>query len=1234
MSARRVALLLAVIAVMLCTTLISCSRDDVGGDDTTDGSTFVPETTPGAQLVAAGALEAMILKDGWKVRRDPDGLGKKAGWYKTKNPTGVDIQIPGRLTDVDSYASEAWFSVKFDSNLEVSTDQRVYLELTGTGYMSTAWLNGIEVGSHLGSYGTYTLDVTDAMKYDESNVLYLYVCAPSATFEVDGIAGSSLPTAHAVPCISGPVYLYVKPDVSIKDMYVQPSTEDGSIKMTVTVNNMSDKAVTATLGAKVHENAKTMINDRTSTTVTVPAGESVHEITLQVPDFRYWNTDSPVLYNVTATLDSGERVDEFTVRTGFKDLRVDKDGYYVLNGERIFIKSTHTTTYMQGTIGSSADIKQYYNLLLYLKSCGFNTVRYLNGAALPEILQMCDEIGLLVYEEHNLAWQKVDCEKTPEIFHQSVEDVLLRDRNHVSLGIFGMLNETFAADNTLLRFNAAVDELQAARKIAPNLLFQLSSGRWDGYLNIGSASNPGSDTWDGYMGAEDAGNSKRETEMIWSWIPGMGDVHYYPYTRVDISEIRKTYEKLTAYKRAVFLSEAGMGSQSNIISEYLQFEQNGYPTGHTAYECLKQQVADYRNFFEEYGLDRIWSSPEAVLEDTEAYQTRQRAMQLTMIRRVDGFNGYSMTMTHDAGFRGEGIVEGGNYYKPGATEMLQDGLDDLRFCITVDNSHIKAGTDADLEVVISNFGVLKTDRDYEVVVRITGEKGVVWKKQVTVQAGESTIVKVLDEKISTNGWKSGTYTIGAEMLEGAHPTCGTETFYVTNIEELPRIEGSVTVLGLSTSVPETLRKLGADVKTFTTAAAVGNGTLFVGSKELTSEELEAIYEAAKNGAHVVFLSPKALSASGYLNVPFVKQGKVETYGNWLYHYDGVVFENPIMKGLQTNCIMDHSFYYGIYSEDFISGMSLPTDISVATFFAGIDGGNERAFSCGYQLGTYSYGKGYITLNTLNLISGCDTPAAMTIFANLANYQADADSSTGPVYSGEQPDVMDVINFNKGSIKLDGILDEKEWGTPFIKGMNAEQAMADANDLYTVSSKSAKTSFDMYMAYDDNYIYAAAVIYDLQPAAAKNAKKWAGFGIMLSRYTEGTVVPHIVYEGNEFEQYTHIRYFMLANGEVVAEVQNEGIDWTAQKAGDYTAKYDEETQTLVFEVRIPINQTNVNKLEGGNQVAVSAFVRMSMLNGNESTGTKFQYATGITNPRGAGKTPMKNGSGILVLGKRS
>ena len=66
-------------------------------------------------------------------------------------------------------------------------------------------------------------------------------------------------------------------------------------------------------------------------------------------------------------------------------------------------------------------------------------------------------------------------EQRRKLFDLSVKDVLLRDRNHVSLAIFGMLNETEVSGNKTKIYKQAVSEIKTVRAEAPNLLFLFSS---------------------------------------------------------------------------------------------------------------------------------------------------------------------------------------------------------------------------------------------------------------------------------------------------------------------------------------------------------------------------------------------------------------------------------------------------------------------------------------------------------------------------------------------------------------------------------------------------------------------------------------------------------------------------------------------------------------------------------------------------------------------------------------
>ena len=86
---------------------------------------------------------------------------------------------------------------------------------------------------------------------------------------------------------------------------------------------------------------------------------------MQLDEFTAWSPDNPFLYDVNATAQAqgAAFIDSSCVTTGFKDLRVDGEGYFVLNGERLFLKSAHTAPYVLGSVDVGADTERQLHQL-------------------------------------------------------------------------------------------------------------------------------------------------------------------------------------------------------------------------------------------------------------------------------------------------------------------------------------------------------------------------------------------------------------------------------------------------------------------------------------------------------------------------------------------------------------------------------------------------------------------------------------------------------------------------------------------------------------------------------------------------------------------------------------------------------------------------------------------------------------------------------------------------------
>ncbi len=950
-----------------------------------------------AGCVSVGAAEApeefkvenaaMCLADNWSVYPDGSNDGERFEWQKGFLGKGTVVSLPYE-TSAQYYMSVIWFANTFTPDFTVGEGQRVILEFEGVQYSTKVWLNGNYLGLHEGSYGQFSFDVTDYLLEGEENLLALRLYSPKNNDKHNGLEANQLPVwLGGIQHIQTPVYVRVVSEVSIRDTYLTPDFDSGVITADVGIYNPTDAAAEVAVDVSVSPYGKGTVLDRAAKTVTAQPGMSTHTFTVAVDDFIAWSPDNPYLYDVTVRTQAAGAAsgDQEIITTGFKSLYVDDEGFFILNGERIFIKSAHTAPYVIGSVDVGTAIEQQLHVLDYMKSAGFNMVRFIDGPALPEMMDYCDRIGLMVYEETAMSWTQVDSSQTEELFRREVEQLLRRDRNHVSFAILGMLNEVNVTDSTKVRYGAAVGCLDVVRETDYDILALLSSGRWDNDRMVGSASNPGSHTWDGLMGDEGYTDEIDDVQFM-----GMGDVHYYP-TMPYNANIRGIFAAIGG-RRAAFLSEAGAGSQANIVSDYRLMQQTDNPAINDGMnQSAAAQIAVLKDLFTRYNISSAFGSPEAFLIATQELQAQQRALLSDYIRSNPRINGYSLTQAPDIGYRGEGILEGSMEHKPGMYDALLDSWADLRWCLNIDGYNLYNDQTLDVDFYLSNLDVLK-DQEYAVTIRITGADGTKYKKDLTIRPlfdanGRAVYaIPVLKESISLADIPAGEYTISA-TIAGATAASGTKTFWVNDRAALPKVSGTVYQRNLSQEAIDLLTGQGATVLALDVNNIVPGSTVIIGSDTTDLTMLEKLYPAVKNqGVHLIGLSAGSFGEWGATNLPFAAPGLITTRNNWLYHYDSLVLDTPVTSGLQTSCIMDPIYYETVYTGKLYSNITDPDEAHVVSLFVGHDGGaTSQALWHGVACGSYNYGKGVITVNTLNITDSIGSVVADTLLLNLVNY---------------------------------------------------------------------------------------------------------------------------------------------------------------------------------------------------------------------------------------------------------
>ncbi len=461
---------------------------------------------PAAENPLPVADASMVLRDGWRILPDKQNVGEEELWYQVFPAQAQEVSLP---YDAGDDGSTTWFFHKFTPDLNLGSGQRVMAAFEGCQYYAKIWLNGNYIGDHEGSYGKFSFDVTDFLREDQPNLLAVRLFTANDGSTIRGESADALPQGPtAGQAMQMPVYLSVVPQIAIADIFVDTQYENGNVNVQVIVDNPGHDTVKVDIRTRISPNGSHVVLASAGATFNAVPGLSKHTVTMIVEDFHAWSPDDPYRYSVwvDTLAEEAHFADSSVIRVGFKDLRIDSQGYFMFNGQRFYVKSVNIT----------ADTSR--EQLIHYKAAGVNMVRFTNAPALPSLLDACDALGLLVYQETAMA-HKADSAYGEDLIRREIRQLVERDRNHPSFAIVGVLNETEDTNTASVNnYQAAVDSLDIFRTYDKDLLVFLSSGRFDQDTTTASASNPGALTWDGYLGNEGIRNGQ-ENEI------GNGDIH-------------------------------------------------------------------------------------------------------------------------------------------------------------------------------------------------------------------------------------------------------------------------------------------------------------------------------------------------------------------------------------------------------------------------------------------------------------------------------------------------------------------------------------------------------------------------------------------------------------------------------------------------------------------------------------------------------------------------------------
>ncbi|WAA09276.1 glycoside hydrolase family 2 TIM barrel-domain containing protein [Fervidibacillus albus] len=342
-------------------------------------------------------------------------------------------------------------------------DFPVYISFQGVESAFYIWVNGHLVGYSEDSFTPAEFDLTPYLVDGENKLaVEVYRWSDASWLEDQDF--------WRLSGIFRDVYLYATPAVHIQDFFVRTELDDAyehaNLKVQTKITNY-EKVFRGKIFLELalfDEQQNNVLAERVVKIFDVTDKQyEENELSVFVKNPMKWSAEHPYLYTLIVSLkDEKNQVIEYeSCKVGFRTFEI-KDGLMKINGKRIVLKGVNRHEF-SAERGRAITVEDMVRDIKIMKQHNINAVRTSHYPNHPKFYDLCDEYGLYVIDETNLethgTWkygQKEEGETIPGSKPEWTETVLdrcqsmfQRDKNHPSVIIWSLGNESFGGDNFL-----------------------------------------------------------------------------------------------------------------------------------------------------------------------------------------------------------------------------------------------------------------------------------------------------------------------------------------------------------------------------------------------------------------------------------------------------------------------------------------------------------------------------------------------------------------------------------------------------------------------------------------------------------------------------------------------------------------------------------------------------------------------------------------------------------------
>ena len=899
------------------------------------------------------ACKSMIRREPIVVEMQQRRIDLNGPWLIAFDLQNGETTVPGAWQSTRAgvgYDGIAWYY----KSVVLPTDpgHGLTLRFEDVNYHAKVWLNGHYVGEHEGSYVPFDFEVGPFAKPGETNDLVVRVTDTPRLEFVDGLNLYQVPHGKEswyvnFGGICGDVSLAAHGDAWLDDVFLVP--DPGAPAITVRCSIASAEGaepVTLTATASAANNDSIEYG---SASVEIDPKKN-GEVGLQVPlrEALLWSPEHPFLYRVSVRLVRGQDIlDEADDTVGLRTFDI-RDNDFYLNGRRIVLNAVLNQPFFPGTLCGPPDDEWCKRQVRLMKEAGLNAVQNHVRLAPKEFLYEADRQGLLVFQQPSIGWVYCsDDQALEERLLAQVEGMVLRDRNHPSVVMWGIFNE--GSIPQLLRslpglgakYAEAICRLDPTRPI----LDETGSGRAH-YYPAGSAQG---------------------TPYF--------DAHWYPFTPMADVASRRMRAKLEkrGQKSLSVVSEYGYGGITDLNDAV---EQHG----------LRHRFREDCRYFSELrskirksvGSWPLSDKFDSLNDFTDAlHQWHARAVheQYEIFVTDPALDMLCLTQWQDCvGEPTGGLVDVWGSPKP-VWHTLKRITSPIQMIVRAPQPTRFIGESCDIEVVVVNNPGVRGPA--VLTVELRGPLGVVAKPELHVQLSGKRVQHLGNWALGSPR-SEGRHTINATLSHFGETIAWGGTLVMAVSKEAARIASPVTVYDPEGKLKAHLAAQQAETNDLADCDEVHPVIIATSLGSAPAEAVARFFAAVREGAWGILLSPPRpgdpLHLSGLLSPDVVHTG-----APWMGYYVYAA-PHPIFEGLPVDDFFGSEYrnimsrYSLAESEQFTPNRSWDSVCGAVTGYGGF---------VGHCVLSMPMGKGKIMLSTFRLIENLDTdPVAVRILANM------------------------------------------------------------------------------------------------------------------------------------------------------------------------------------------------------------------------------------------------------------